>query len=223
VKRLAASFVVAPRGRGLKGAAARDVAVTCVRTSRESMAGFSQMRTRSCGTRAEGRRSGGRHRGPRPPLAGPRAPAESCGTRWVSLRRSSTQAGSGEASAARRYRFDALAPPPWVGPKTGTVRTEWVCSAENARGRSVAAFRRPPRESSRVRDAGRGPLLPVHQPASRRGGPRDRSRAVPRLRQVPVRGLRCTSPAATGQNRWGLKGPSAAPDRAPILAALSSP
>jgi len=45
VKRLAASFVVASRDRGLKDSAARDVAATCVRTYRESMAEFSQMRT----------------------------------------------------------------------------------------------------------------------------------------------------------------------------------
>ena len=52
----------------------------------------------------------------------------------------------------------------------------------HAHGRSVAALRRAPRESSRVRDADLRPLLPVHQPASRRGGPRDRRRAAPCLR-----------------------------------------
>ena len=45
VKRLAASFVVACRDNGLSDAAARDVATTCVRTYRESMAEFSQMKT----------------------------------------------------------------------------------------------------------------------------------------------------------------------------------
>ena len=45
VKRLAASFVVASRDNGLKGATARDVALTCVRTYRESMAEFSRMKT----------------------------------------------------------------------------------------------------------------------------------------------------------------------------------
>jgi uncharacterized protein (DUF2252 family) len=45
VKRLAASFVVASRDRGLKDTAARDAATTCVRTYRESMAEFSQLKT----------------------------------------------------------------------------------------------------------------------------------------------------------------------------------
>ena len=45
VKRLAASFVVAGRDNGLKDGAARDVARTCVRTYRESMAEFSRMKT----------------------------------------------------------------------------------------------------------------------------------------------------------------------------------
>jgi len=45
VKRLAASFVVACRDNSLKEAVARDVATTCVRTDRESMAEFSQMKT----------------------------------------------------------------------------------------------------------------------------------------------------------------------------------
>jgi uncharacterized protein (DUF2252 family) len=45
VKRLAASFVVACRDNGLKDAAARDVAMDCVRTYREAMAEFSTMRT----------------------------------------------------------------------------------------------------------------------------------------------------------------------------------
>jgi uncharacterized protein (DUF2252 family) len=45
VKRLAASFVVGCRDNGLKDATARDVATTCVRTYRESMAEFSQMKT----------------------------------------------------------------------------------------------------------------------------------------------------------------------------------
>jgi uncharacterized protein (DUF2252 family) len=45
VKRLAASFVVGCRDNGLKEAAARDVATTCVRTYRESMAEFSRMKT----------------------------------------------------------------------------------------------------------------------------------------------------------------------------------
>jgi uncharacterized protein (DUF2252 family) len=45
VKRLAASFVVACRDNGLGDAVARDVALTCVRTYRESMAEFSQMKT----------------------------------------------------------------------------------------------------------------------------------------------------------------------------------
>ena len=45
VKRLAASFVVACRDNGLSDAAAKDVAMSCVRTYRESMAEFSQMKT----------------------------------------------------------------------------------------------------------------------------------------------------------------------------------
>jgi uncharacterized protein (DUF2252 family) len=45
VKRLSASFVVACRDNGLSEAAARDVVMTCVRTYRESMAEFSQMKT----------------------------------------------------------------------------------------------------------------------------------------------------------------------------------
>jgi uncharacterized protein (DUF2252 family) len=45
VKRLAASFVVASRDNGLKDTVARDVAMTCVRTYRESMAEFSQLKT----------------------------------------------------------------------------------------------------------------------------------------------------------------------------------
>ncbi len=45
IKRLAASFVVACRDNGLKDAMAKDVARTCVRTYRESMAEFSEMKT----------------------------------------------------------------------------------------------------------------------------------------------------------------------------------
>ena len=45
VKRLGASFVVASRDNGLKDGAAKDVATTCIRTYRESMAEFSQMKT----------------------------------------------------------------------------------------------------------------------------------------------------------------------------------
>jgi len=45
VKRLAASFVVACRDNGLRDAAAKDVAMTGVRSYRESMAEFSRMKT----------------------------------------------------------------------------------------------------------------------------------------------------------------------------------
>jgi hypothetical protein len=45
VKRLAASFVIASQDNGLNDNTARDVSMTCVRTYRESMAEFSQMKT----------------------------------------------------------------------------------------------------------------------------------------------------------------------------------
>ena len=45
VKRLAASFVIACRDNGLKDSVARDVTLTCVRTYRESMAEFSELKT----------------------------------------------------------------------------------------------------------------------------------------------------------------------------------
>jgi len=45
VKRLGASFVVACRDNGLRDATAKDVVMTCVRTYREAMAEFSQMKT----------------------------------------------------------------------------------------------------------------------------------------------------------------------------------
>jgi len=45
VKRLAASFVVACQDNGLTDATAKDAVMTCVRTYRESMAEFSQMKT----------------------------------------------------------------------------------------------------------------------------------------------------------------------------------
>ena len=45
VKRLAASFVVACRDNGLSEAVARDAVMTCVRSYRESMAEFSQLKT----------------------------------------------------------------------------------------------------------------------------------------------------------------------------------
>jgi uncharacterized protein (DUF2252 family) len=45
VKRLAASFVLASRDNGLSEAVAKDVVMTCVRTYRECMAEFSQMKT----------------------------------------------------------------------------------------------------------------------------------------------------------------------------------
>ena len=44
VKRLAASFIVACRDNTLKDAVAKDVVLTCVRTYRESMAEFSEMK-----------------------------------------------------------------------------------------------------------------------------------------------------------------------------------
>jgi len=45
VKRLAASFVVACRDKGLSEGVAKDVVMTCVRSYRESVAEFSQLRT----------------------------------------------------------------------------------------------------------------------------------------------------------------------------------
>ena len=45
LKRLAASFVVASRDNGLKEAAAEDAVMACVRSYRESMAEFSEMKT----------------------------------------------------------------------------------------------------------------------------------------------------------------------------------
>jgi uncharacterized protein (DUF2252 family) len=45
VKRLAASFVVACRDKGLSDAAAKDIVISCVRTYREFMAEFSGMKT----------------------------------------------------------------------------------------------------------------------------------------------------------------------------------
>ena len=45
VKRLAASFVIASRDNGLGDEVARDVVLTCVRSYRESMAVFSQLKT----------------------------------------------------------------------------------------------------------------------------------------------------------------------------------
>jgi uncharacterized protein (DUF2252 family) len=54
VKRLAASFVVACRDNGLKDSVAKDVVLTCVRTYREGMAEFSQMRTLELWYRALG-------------------------------------------------------------------------------------------------------------------------------------------------------------------------
>ena len=45
IKRLAASFVVACRDNGLSDAVAKDLVMTCVRTYRESMAEFSQLKT----------------------------------------------------------------------------------------------------------------------------------------------------------------------------------
>ena len=45
VKRLAASFVVGCRDKGISDAAARGIAATCVRSYRESMAEFSHMKT----------------------------------------------------------------------------------------------------------------------------------------------------------------------------------
>jgi len=54
VKRLAASFVVACRDRGLGAGVARDVVMTCVRSYRESTAEFSQMKTLELWYRALG-------------------------------------------------------------------------------------------------------------------------------------------------------------------------
>ncbi|MGA8892585.1 MAG: DUF2252 domain-containing protein [Anaeromyxobacteraceae bacterium] len=45
VKRLAASFVAASRDIGLKDSVAKDVVRTCVRTYREAMAGYAELRT----------------------------------------------------------------------------------------------------------------------------------------------------------------------------------
>jgi uncharacterized protein (DUF2252 family) len=54
VKRLAASFVVAGRDNGSSEAVARDVVLTCVRSYRESMAEFSQLKTLELWYRALG-------------------------------------------------------------------------------------------------------------------------------------------------------------------------
>jgi uncharacterized protein DUF2252 len=45
VKRLAASFVVGCRDKGISDSSAKEITATCVRTYRESMAEFSQMKT----------------------------------------------------------------------------------------------------------------------------------------------------------------------------------
>ncbi len=45
VKRLATSFVVASRDNGLRDDVARDIALTCVRTYREAMAEYAEMKT----------------------------------------------------------------------------------------------------------------------------------------------------------------------------------
>jgi uncharacterized protein (DUF2252 family) len=54
IKRLAASFVVACRDNGLGDAVDKDVTLTCVRSYRESMAEFSQMKTLELWYRALG-------------------------------------------------------------------------------------------------------------------------------------------------------------------------
>ncbi len=54
VKRLAASFVVACRDKGIADAVGKDVAMTCVRSYRESMAEFSEMKTLELWYRALG-------------------------------------------------------------------------------------------------------------------------------------------------------------------------
>ena len=54
VKRLAASFVVACRDRGLGAAVGRDVVMSCVRSYRESMAEFAQLKTLELWYRALG-------------------------------------------------------------------------------------------------------------------------------------------------------------------------
>jgi uncharacterized protein (DUF2252 family) len=54
VKRLAASFVVACRDNGLSKAVAKDAVTTCVRSYRESMAEFSQLKTLELWYRALG-------------------------------------------------------------------------------------------------------------------------------------------------------------------------
>jgi uncharacterized protein (DUF2252 family) len=54
VKRLGASFVVACRDKGLKDSTAKDVVMTCVRSYRESMAEFSEMKTLELWYRALG-------------------------------------------------------------------------------------------------------------------------------------------------------------------------
>ncbi len=72
-----------------------------------------------------------------------------------------------EMTSASRY-FDPGRP----GGYTQRHVRQWI----------IRARHRAPRESPRVRDADLRPLLPVHQPASRRGGPRDRRRAAPCLR-----------------------------------------
>jgi uncharacterized protein (DUF2252 family) len=54
VKRLAASFVVACRDNGLKDAVAKEVTTTCVRSYREAMAEFSQLKTLELWYRALG-------------------------------------------------------------------------------------------------------------------------------------------------------------------------
>ncbi len=52
----------------------------------------------------------------------------------------------------------------------------------HVKGRARGNFRRAPRKPARVRDADRRSLVPLHQPASRRSGPRDRGGAAPGLR-----------------------------------------
>ena len=80
VKRLAASFVVACRDNGLSDGAAKDVAMTCVRTYRESMAEFSQMKTLELWYYAlGGGETGCGDQGPQRPPAGPEAHPEGTG------------------------------------------------------------------------------------------------------------------------------------------------
>ena len=159
VKRLAPSFVVACRDNGLSEAVAKEAVLTCVRTYRESMAEFSEMKTLELWYRIDDGRGADRGPASRLPEADRQAHREGAGEE---PRRGALPEARGAPGGRSRHQGPAPDDLPHGGAPPGR-------GAEVLPGR----LRRLPRHASALLP---GPAGPLRAEGRRRQGGRRRQR-----------------------------------------------